>query len=71
MRKEGIAYMNFFFPAQYEVTDLGKQINDVQKQIGQIKKARGDAADLIQKKESIQQQKKAQEDVAAEKHSRW
>ncbi|KAK9775935.1 putative serine--tRNA ligase [Seiridium cardinale] len=54
--------------AQYEVSQINTRINTVQKEIGLKKKAKEDAADLVQQKESIQQQKKAQEEVAATKH---
>ncbi|RYP57722.1 hypothetical protein DL769_009311 [Monosporascus sp. CRB-8-3] len=55
--------------ANYEVTQIGNQINAVQKQIGQKKKAKEDAEDLIKQKEELQQRKKGQEDVAAAKNT--
>ncbi|RYO86809.1 hypothetical protein DL762_004582 [Monosporascus cannonballus] len=55
--------------ANYEVTQIGNQINAVQKQIGQKKKAKEDADDLIKQKEELQQRKKNQEDVAAAKNT--
>ncbi|KAK4987469.1 Cytosolic seryl-tRNA synthetase [Elasticomyces elasticus] len=53
---------------QYEAgTTLGAQINAVQKEIGQVKKAKGDATELLQKKKDLEQRKKELEDTAAGK----
>ncbi|KAK7424856.1 Cytosolic seryl-tRNA synthetase [Neonectria magnoliae] len=55
--------------AQYEVTQIGTQINGVQKEIGLKKRAKEDATELLQKKEDLTQKKKAQEEVAATKNA--
>lgn len=54
--------------AQYEATQIGSEINAVQKQIGQKKKAKENADDLLAQKDELTKKKKAQEDLAAEKH---
>lgn len=57
------------FPAQYEFTRIGTEINGVQKQIGLKKKAKENADDLLQQKDDLQKKKAAQEAIAASKHS--
>jgi seryl-tRNA synthetase len=52
---------------QYAATQIGSQINAIQKEIGQKKKAKENADDLLKKKVELQTDKKAHEDVAAEK----
>lgn len=52
---------------QYAATQIGSEINVIQKEIGQKKKAKENADDLLKKKVELQNGKKAQEDVAAEK----
>ncbi|KAL2752563.1 hypothetical protein ACRALDRAFT_1052348 [Sodiomyces alcalophilus JCM 7366] len=53
---------------QYKVTQINAQAGAVQKEIGQRKKAKvDDISDLLQKKDDLQKEKKAQEDVAAAK----
>lgn len=52
---------------QYAATQIGSQMNAIQKEIGQKKKAKENADDLLKKKVELQNDKKAQEDVAAEK----
>jgi hypothetical protein len=52
---------------QYEATQIGSQINGVQKEIGQIKKAKGDATELLQKKDELTKKKAAQEELAKSK----
>lgn len=48
---------------------IGTRINQVQKEIGQKKKAKESADDLIKQKEDLQNQKKTQEDLVAEKEA--
>ncbi|KAH8688199.1 hypothetical protein BGZ61DRAFT_353837 [Ilyonectria robusta] len=55
--------------AQYEVTQIGTQINGVQKEIGLKKRAKEDATELLQQKEELTQKKKAQEEAAASKNA--
>lgn len=52
---------------QYAATQIGSQMNMIQKEIGQKKKAKENADDLLKKKVELQNDKKAREDVAAEK----
>lgn len=52
---------------QYAATQIGSQMNAIQKEIGKKKKAKENADDLLKKKVELQNDKKAQEDVAAEK----
>jgi seryl-tRNA synthetase len=52
---------------QYEATQIGTKLNEIQKQIGQKKKAKQNADELIKEKEELGNKKKAQEDVAAQK----
>ncbi|KAH6889230.1 hypothetical protein B0T10DRAFT_48873 [Thelonectria olida] len=54
--------------AQYEVMQIGTQINNIQKEIGLKKRAKEDATELLQKKEELTKQKKKQEEVAAAKN---
>lgn len=56
-------------PAQYAVARIGTEINSLQKQIGLKKKAKDDASELLQKKATVEQNKKAQEIIAAEKQA--
>jgi len=49
---------------QYEATQIGSSINAVQKEIGQIKKAKGDATELLSKKDELTKKKTAQEELA-------
>lgn len=55
--------------AQYEVMQIGTQINGIQKEIGLKKRAKEDATELLQRKEDLTKQKKAQEEVAAAKNA--
>ncbi|OCK81281.1 serine-tRNA ligase [Lepidopterella palustris CBS 459.81] len=52
---------------QYGSTQIGAQINAVQKEIGQKKKAKENADDLLKKKSDLQDEKKKQDELAAEK----
>jgi seryl-tRNA synthetase len=52
---------------QYEATQIGSSINAVQKEIGQIKKAKGDATDLLKQKDDLTKKKAAQEELAKSK----
>ena len=52
---------------QYKVTQIRAEMNTVQKEIGQIKKNKGDASEQLKKKEELQAQMKAQQDLAEEK----
>lgn len=52
---------------QYDSTQIGSQINATQKEIGQKKKAKENAEELLKQKEELTRQKKAQDDLAAEK----
>ena len=52
---------------KYDASQINAQINATQKEIGQIRKAKGDAAELMQKKTDLEKNKKLLEDSAAEK----
>ena len=54
--------------ANYAATQIRGEINAVQKEIGQIKKAKGNADELLKKKDELQAKMKQQEDDAREKH---
>ncbi|KAF7538550.1 hypothetical protein G7Z17_g12610 [Cylindrodendrum hubeiense] len=54
---------------QYDVMQIGTQINGVQKEIGLKKRAKEDASELLQKKEDLTKTKKAQEEAAAAKNA--
>ncbi|KAF2868393.1 hypothetical protein BDV95DRAFT_609879 [Massariosphaeria phaeospora] len=52
---------------QYAATQIGSQINGLQKQVGQKKKAKENADDLLAEMARLKDDKKKQEDEAAEK----
>lgn len=52
---------------QYDATQVNGEINSTQKAIGLKKKAKEDAAELLQKKDELTRKKKELEDQAAEK----
>lgn len=54
---------------KYDAMQINTQINATQKEIGQIRKAKGDASELMQKKVDLEKNKKLMEDSAAEKHA--
>ncbi|KAI9772962.1 MAG: Cytosolic seryl-tRNA synthetase [Geoglossum simile] len=54
---------------KYETSQVNSQINATQKEIGLRKKAKQDASDLLQKKADLEKQKKALEDLVAQKDS--
>ncbi|MCJ1383583.1 Cytosolic seryl-tRNA synthetase [Xylographa soralifera] len=54
---------------RYAATQIGTQINATQKEIGTKKKAKEDAHELLQKKATLEKEKKVLEDSAAEKDS--
>ncbi|KAL7272499.1 Cytosolic seryl-tRNA synthetase [Rhizina undulata] len=53
--------------ARYNVDQKGREINATQKEIGAIKKAKGDATELVGKKGKLEAEKKDLEVVAVEK----
>ncbi|KAL9033645.1 MAG: hypothetical protein Q9214_007414, partial [Letrouitia sp. 1 TL-2023] len=52
---------------KYEASQIGTRINTIQKEIGSRKKRKEDASQLIQEKESLQEEKKKIEDSVLEK----
>ncbi|KAH0556957.1 hypothetical protein GP486_005253 [Trichoglossum hirsutum] len=54
---------------KYEASQINSQINATQKEIGLKKKAKQDAHDLLQKKADLESERKALEDLVAEKES--
>jgi seryl-tRNA synthetase len=54
--------------AQYAANQIKTEINTLQKEIGQIKKAKGNADDLLKKKDELQTRHKQQEDTTKEMH---
>ncbi|KAI1943831.1 Cytosolic seryl-tRNA synthetase [Ophidiomyces ophidiicola] len=52
---------------RYEASQIGSKINALQKEIGMKKKNKEDASDLLEQKVKLEQDKKAQEDLAVEK----
>ncbi|WEW56300.1 Cytosolic seryl-tRNA synthetase [Emydomyces testavorans] len=52
---------------RYDVSQIGSKINALQKEIGMKKKKKEDASDLLAQKVKLEQDKKAQEDLAVEK----
>ncbi|MCJ1399964.1 Cytosolic seryl-tRNA synthetase [Xylographa trunciseda] len=54
---------------RYAATQIGTQINATQKEIGAKKKAKEDATELLQKKATLEKEKKVLEESAAEKDS--
>jgi seryl-tRNA synthetase len=56
------------YTAQYAANQIKTEINTLQKEIGQIKKAKGNADDLLKKKDELQTRHKQQEDTTKEMH---
>ncbi|KMU82950.1 seryl-tRNA synthetase [Coccidioides immitis H538.4] len=52
---------------RYEASQIGSKINALQKEIGMKKKNKEDASELLAQKAKLEQDKKAQEDLAVEK----
>lgn len=52
---------------QYDASQIGTKINEIQKQIGAKKKAKENADDLMKEKEELQKKKKEKEEEALEK----
>lgn len=56
--------------ANYEVTKIGTEINNLQKAIGLKKRAKEDAESLLKEKEQLEEKKKAQQELVAVKHDK-
>lgn len=54
--------------AQYAANQIKTEINTLQKEIGQIKKAKGNADDLLKKKDELQARHKQQEESTKDLH---
>lgn len=66
---EVIAMFEDHKKTSYEAMQIGTKINTIQKEIGAKKKAKENADDLLQQKNDLTEQKKKQEDLAAEKQT--
>ncbi|KAI9859390.1 MAG: Cytosolic seryl-tRNA synthetase [Trichoglossum hirsutum] len=66
---EVIALYHDHRKTKYETSQINSQINATQKEIGLKKKAKQDAHELLQKKADLESEKKALEDLVAEKDS--
>ncbi|KAG9523274.1 serine-tRNA ligase, partial [Aureobasidium melanogenum] len=65
---EVIAMFEDHRKSQYAANQIKTEINALQKEIGQIKKAKGNADDLLKKKDELQARHKQQEETTKDMH---
>merc|ERR1712093_888067 len=65
---EVIAMFEDHRKSQYAANQIKTEINTLQKEIGQIKKAKGNADDLLKKKDELQARHKQQEETTKDMH---